>query len=529
MTSSISLERLAEIAGGRVIGDASVTVDSCGLNSAKLAPGGLFAALPGTRVHGARYAADTPAAAILTDEEGQALLASAGESRPVLVVEDIRAILGLVAAEIYEHPTENLTILGVTGTSGKTTTSYLLEAGLLHAGYSVGLIGTTGTRINREPVPTTLTTPEAPTLQELFARMVAEGVTHVVMEVSSHALELGRVRGTNFAVGGFTNLSQDHLDFHPTMEDYFEAKAALFDGPQAARAVICVDDDWGARMAERAAALPLTRVATHSSADITARQLSTEATGAQQVELSVASSGQTYDFRLPMPGEFNIANAALATGMAAAIGLDPKTFLAGVEKVAVPGRMERIDRGQDFVAVVDYAHKPAAIAAVLDTLRSQLEGTSGRIGIVVGAGGDRDSSKRPLMGAAAAERADLTVVTDDNPRTEDPATIRAAVIKGAREANPDGDIREADSRAKAIDEVVAWAQPGDAVIVVGKGHEVGQLIGDTMHHFDDREEMARALDEVLRQSADGASARYGDNDKKSHTLPQEQNEPKEHA
>ena len=530
MTSSISLERLAEIAGGRVIGDASVTVDSCGLNSAKLAPGGLFAALPGTRVHGARYAADTPAAAILTDAEGQALLASAGESRPVLVVEDIRAILGLVAAEIYEHPTENLTILGVTGTSGKTTTSYLLEAGLLHAGYSVGLIGTTGTRINREPVPTTLTTPEAPTLQELFARMVSEGVTHVVMEVSSHALELGRVRGTNFAVGGFTNLSQDHLDFHPTMEDYFEAKAALFDGPQAAaRAVICVDDDWGERMAERAAALPLTRVATRSNADITARQLSTEATGAQQVELSVASSGQSYDFRLPMPGEFNIANAALATGMAAAIGLDPKTFLEGVEKVAVPGRMERIDRGQDFVAVVDYAHKPAAIAAVLDTLRSQLEGTSGRIGIVVGAGGDRDSSKRPLMGAAAAERADLTVVTDDNPRTEDPATIRAAVIKGAREANPDGDIREADSRAKAIDEVVAWAQPGDAVIVVGKGHEVGQLIGDTMHHFDDREEMARALDEVLRQSADGASARYGDNDKKSHTLPQEQNEPKEHA
>ncbi|QRP61393.1 UDP-N-acetylmuramoyl-L-alanyl-D-glutamate--2,6-diaminopimelate ligase [Corynebacterium minutissimum] len=513
MTSSISLEHLADIAGGRVIGDASVTVDSCGLNSATLAPGGLFAALPGTRVHGARYAADTPAAAILTDEDGQALLLEVGESRPILVVEDIRAILGLVAAEIYGHPTEKLTVLGVTGTSGKTTTSYLLEAGLLHAGYSVGLIGTTGTRINREPVPTSLTTPEAPTLQELFARMLSEGVTHVVMEVSSHALELGRVRGTRFDVGGFSNLSQDHLDFHPTMEDYFEAKAALFDGPQAAeRAVICVDDDWGKRMAKRAAALPLTRVATQGEADITARQLSTEATGAQQVEMTIAASGTTYDFRLPMPGEFNIANAALATGMAAAIGLDPQTFLDGVEKVAVPGRMERIDRGQDFVAVVDYAHKPAAIAAVLDTLRGQLEGTPGRIGIVVGAGGDRDSSKRPLMGAAAAKRADLTVVTDDNPRTEDPATIRAAVIKGAREANPDGDIREADSRAAAIDEVVAWARPGDAVIVVGKGHEVGQLIGKTMHHFDDREELSRALDEVLRHSANQDLAGYRDSD-----------------
>ena len=502
MTSSTTLKRLAKISGGTVIGDATTTVGSCGLNSSTLPPGGLFAALPGTRVHGARFAADTEAAAILTDAEGQRILDDAGEKRPLLVVEDIRAILGTVSAEIYGHPTQKLTILGVTGTSGKTTTSYLLEAGLLHAGYSVGLIGTTGTRINREPVPTSLTTPEAPTLQELFARMVSEGVTHVVMEVSSHALSLGRVQGTRFDVGGFTNLSQDHLDFHPTMEDYFEAKALLFDGPQAAdRSVICVDDEWGHRMAQRAAARPVIRVSTTSQgsdADITGRQLSTEVTGAQQVELTLASGEHagTFEFRLPMPGTFNIANAALATGMAAALGIEPHVFLEGVEKVAVPGRMERVDRGQDFVAVVDYAHKPAAIAAVLETLRTQLEGSTGRIGIVVGAGGDRDSSKRPLMGAAAAKGADLVVVTDDNPRTEDPASIRAAVLAGAQEANPAADIREVGSRAKAIDEVVAWAQPGDAVIVVGKGHEVGQLIGDTVHHFDDREEMARALEAV---------------------------------
>ena len=502
MTSSTTLKRLAKISGGTVIGDATTTVGSCGLNSSTLPPGGLFAALPGTRVHGARFAADTKAAAILTDAEGQRILDDAGEKRPLLVVEDIRAILGTVSAEIYGHPTQKLTILGVTGTSGKTTTSYLLEAGLLHAGYSVGLIGTTGTRINREPVPTSLTTPEAPTLQELFARMVSEGVTHVVMEVSSHALSLGRVQGTRFDVGGFTNLSQDHLDFHPTMEDYFEAKALLFDGPQAAdRSVICVDDEWGHRMAQRAAARPVIRVSTTSQgsdADITGRQLSTEVTGAQQVELTLASGEHagTFEFRLPMPGTFNIANAALATGMAAALGIEPHVFLEGVEKVAVPGRMERVDRGQDFVAVVDYAHKPAAIAAVLETLRTQLEGSTGRIGIVVGAGGDRDSSKRPLMGAAAAKGADLVVVTDDNPRTEDPASIRAAVLAGAQEANPAADIREVGSRAKAIDAVVAWAQPGDAVIVVGKGHEVGQLIGDTVHHFDDREEMARALEAV---------------------------------
>ena len=496
---TVSLDTLAQLSGGRVIGDASVEVSACGLDSSRLPEGALFAALPGTRAHGAQFARDTKAAAVLTDAAGLDLLSRAQETRPIVVVDDIRAVLGPISAEIYGHPTRELTVIGVTGTSGKTTTSYLLEAGLLHAGHSVGLIGTTGTRINRTPVPTSLTTPEAPTLQELFARMKSEGVTHVVMEVSSHALELGRVRGTRFAVGGFTNLSQDHLDFHPTMEDYFEAKAKLFAGEQAAeQAVICLDDEWGGRMrgVAESAGHPVTTVATQgAAATISAHQTATEATGAQEVALNYDSAD--FSFRLPLPGEFNIANACLALGMAVAVGEEPAEFLSGVEKVAVPGRMERIDRGQDFVAVVDYAHKPAAIAAVLDTLRGQLEGTKGRVGIVVGAGGDRDSSKRPIMGAAAATRADLTVVTDDNPRSEDPATIRAAVVDGAREAAPQGDIREVGSRARAIDEVVDWAEPGDAVIVVGKGHEVGQLVNGKTLHFDDREEMARAIEKKL--------------------------------
>ncbi|MDO5031385.1 UDP-N-acetylmuramoyl-L-alanyl-D-glutamate--2,6-diaminopimelate ligase [Corynebacterium sp.] len=534
----VDLQTLAEIAGGRVIGDPTVEVSACGLDSTTLPDGGLFAALPGTRAHGAQFAAQTKAAAVLSDAAGLEILQAAGETRPIIVVEDIRAVLGLVAAEIYGHPARQLTMLGVTGTSGKTTTSYLLEAGLLNAGHSVGLIGTTGTRINRQPVPTKLTTPEATTLQELFARMVAEGVTHVVMEVSSHALDLGRVRGTQFAVGGFSNLSQDHLDFHHTMAEYFEAKAALFDGPQAAeRAVICVDDEWGRRMAERAAALPLTLVSTREeslqatpqqlqagASIISARQIATEPTGAQSVSLSFRpAQGEGFErsFHLPMPGEFNIANAALATGMAAAVGVDMDKFIAGIEAVAVPGRMERIDRGQDFVAVVDYAHKPAAVAAVLDTLRGQLAGTDGRIAVVVGAGGDRDATKRPLMGAAAAERADLTVVTDDNPRTEDPAAIRAAVLAGARQARPDADIREVGSRAAAIDEAVAWARPGDAVIVVGKGHEVGQIIGDEVHHFDDREELARALEAMRPHSGYGDNSRNSFHDTPSHDLTQE--------
>ncbi|AMJ44322.1 UDP-N-acetylmuramoyl-L-alanyl-D-glutamate--2,6-diaminopimelate ligase [Corynebacterium stationis] len=550
-----TLFKLAEIAGGEIIGDGETTVEAITLDSRRAEAEYLFAAVPGTRSHGATFAAATSAKAVLTDAAGVEILhrESAEDSfdRPIIVVENIRAVLGEISAEIYGHPTKKLTIFGVTGTSGKTTTTYLLETGLLAAGYSTGLIGTTGTRINRKPVETQLTTPEAPTLQDLFARMVAENVTHVVMEVSSHALELGRVQGVDFAVGGFTNLSQDHLDFHPTMEEYFAAKSKLFLGEEAARnAVVCINDEWGERLADLVDEenRPLTVVSTTGAiahtgdeggvaqADamlrertrellvpgtVVAWQQAVQATGGQQVALEInppenseiiqAQVPRSFDFELPLPGDFNIANAGLAVGMASAAGIDLDTFIAALTQVAVPGRMQRIDEGQDFVAVVDYAHKPAAIEAVLDTLRSQLDSAgpnslrrndaerigAGRIGVVVGAGGDRDSSKRGLMGAAAAKRADFVVVTDDNPRTEDPAPIRQAVMAGAIEAaekaGRDVEFREIASRAEAIDEVVNWATSGDAVIVVGKGHEVGQLIGGTMHHFDDREELARAL------------------------------------
>lgn len=540
-----TLKKLAEIAGGTVHGDASLAVDSITLDSRLVEQESLFAAVPGSKVHGAEFAASTVAKAVLTDAQGYDILTSQAEGegfdRPIIVVEDIRAILGAVSAEIYGHPTQDMTVIGVTGTSGKTTTTYLLESGLLAAGFKTGLIGTTGTRINREPVETKLTTPEAPTLQQLFARMKDEGVTHVVMEVSSHALDLGRVNGVNFAVGGFTNLSQDHLDFHPTMEEYFAAKSKLFIGENAARnAVVCINDDWGERLADVVDAedSPLTVVSTtgtisfsgdaadaadaHSMlrertrellvpGTVVAWQRNVENTGEQDVALEVnpardaetiqSSLPRAFDFRLPLPGEFNIANAALAIGMASAAGIDLDAFISGLTQVAVPGRMERIDEGQDFVAVVDYAHKPAAIEAVLDTLRAQLDAAAtdkpGRIGVVVGAGGDRDSSKRGLMGAAASTRADFVVVTDDNPRTEDPAPIRQAVMEGASEgaakAGRTPEIIEVASRAEAIDAVVNWAERGDAVIVVGKGHEVGQLVGETMHHFDDREELTRAL------------------------------------
>lgn len=490
-----SLQQLADIAGARIVNppSADAPVTFVGLDSQNVEPGGLFAALPGTRVHGATYAFDSAAGAILTDEAGLAIIQQTADRRPVLVVEDVRAILGYVAAEVYGHPSQSFTLLGVTGTSGKTTTTYMLEKGLTAAGYKVGLIGTTGTKIMGRDVATELTTPEAPMLQRLFAQMRDEGVTHVVMEVSSHALMLGRVTGSDFDVAAFTNLSQDHLDFHPTMEDYFQAKALFFDPAselRAKRSVICVDDEWGERMAELAEA-PVT-VATTKGADVTAELVRIDDQGRQRIQLT---ADDTYEFTLPMPGAFNVANAALAAAIAQTAGVELAPFLRGLEQAAVPGRMERIDEGQPFVAVVDYAHKPAAIGVVLATLRGQVEG---RIGVAVGAGGDRDSSKRPLMGAEAANGADFVVVTDDNPRTEDPAAIRAAVLAGAREAGTDAEIVEVSPRGKAIDVLVEWARPGDAVIVVGKGHEVGQLVGTEKLHFDDREEMRRAITE--RQS-----------------------------
>lgn len=500
---TLSLQNLLARSGGTLHGtDNGEVFDHVSLNSAELVEGSLFAALPGLHVHGANYAAGTPAAAVLTDADGAKLLADAGETRPVIEVEDIRAVLGDISAEIFGNPSHDMTVIGVTGTSGKTTTTYLLEAGLLAAGHKVGIIGTTGTRINGESVPTKLTTPEAPKLQELFAQMRDAGVTHVVMEVSSHAISLGRIAGTKFAAGGFTNLSQDHLDFHDTMEEYFEAKAGFFraDSPvRADRAIIMIDDEWGQQMAAIAGKEATTVATLGAVADVVASEAQTDLAGVQ--EFSVAIAGQDLPVRLQLPGQFNVANATLAIALAHAVGIELKSFIAGIAEVGVPGRMERIDEGQDFLAVVDYAHKPAAVAAVLDSVRTQVQG---RVAVVFGAGGDRDAKKRPLMGGAAVERADFVVVTDDNPRSEDPATIRAAVMAGAQAAlervSRDVELQEIGDRGAAIIAAVEWAQPGDAIIVAGKGHENGQLVAGVNHPFDDREHVRDALRAVVARS-----------------------------
>ncbi|ANE04407.1 UDP-N-acetylmuramoyl-L-alanyl-D-glutamate--2,6-diaminopimelate ligase [Corynebacterium crudilactis] len=481
----------------------NLSITAIGLDSAYLPePQAIFAAVPGTRAHGAQFAAKDDAAqavAILTDEEGYEILHEAGDTRPVIVVEDVRKVLGIASASVYDDPSKDFVLIGITGTSGKTTTSYLLEKGLMEAGHKVGLIGTTGTRIDGVEVPTKLTTPEAPTLQTLFSRMRDHGVTHVVMEVSSHALALGRVAGSHFDVAAFTNLSQDHLDFHPTMDEYFDAKALFFRGnsPLAAeKHVVCVDDAWGIRMAEEAANAQT--VATRGQdADFRAAEITVSESGAQRFQI-LTPDKQIWDVELALPGAFNVANATLAFATAARAGVDMQAFARGMSKVTVPGRMERIDEGQDFLAVVDYAHKPAAVAAVLDTLRTQIDG---RLGVVIGAGGDRDATKRGPMGQLSAQRADLVIVTDDNPRSEVPALIRAAVTKGADEGAAESarevEVLEIGDRAEAIRVLVEWAQPGDGIVVAGKGHEVGQLVAGVTHHFDDREQVRAALNNKL--------------------------------
>lgn len=457
-------------------------------------PGDLFAALPGASTHGARYAAEAierGAVAVLTDAVGAAEMADRVGVIPVLIHPAPRTVLGELAATVYGHPSERLTVIGITGTSGKTTTTYLVEAGLRAAGRVVGLIGTIGVRIDGADVPSALTTPEAPALQAQLAVMAESGVDTVVMEVSSHALTLGRVDAVRFAVGAFTNLSRDHLDFHPSMADYFEAKARLFDpdSPLHARtAVVCVDDDGGRAMAARAAAAT-TVSATGRAADWRAEEVAADPGGCEFTAIDPA--GVHHRVAIRLPGSFNIANALVALAILDSLGVSPEQAASGLRDASVPGRLERIDRGQDFVALVDYAHKPGALAAVLHAVRHP----GSRLAVVFGAGGERDPGKRAPMGRIAAELADLVVVTDDNPRGENPAAIRREILVGTADAGSAAEIVEIGDRRAAIRHAVAWAQPGDVVLITGKGHETGQSAAGRTRPFDDRVELAAALEE----------------------------------
>ena len=491
----------------------AVIVSGLTLDSRRVGAGDAYVALSGTRTHGIRFAAtalQAGAVVVLTDEAGAA--DPAAEGLPMVVVDQPRTVMAHWAAEVYGRPAEALTMYGVTGTNGKTTTAVLLAACLEAAGHSAGTIGTLGFRVGRTVLDasrTTVTTPESVDLQALLAVMVEAGADSVAMEVSSHAMVYQRAEAVPFAVVAFTNLGRDHLDFHPTVEDYFRAKAGLFTPEHTTAAVISVDDEWGARLAQESRQR-LGRVVTTSfsdpAADWYAHQVTPLPGGGSRVR-AISPQGPL-DLEVALPGLFNARNAVTCAAMLAVTGVDLDAALAGLAHAQVPGRMQIVDLGAGApLGVVDFAHTPQAVASALQALtdRVQLAGAGGRVIAVLGCGGDRDQAKRGPMGAAAATWADVLVVTDDNPRSEEPASIRAAVLAGAREALRSGavdserpghqshvQVLDGGTRAEAIATGLRLARPQDLVAVLGKGHEQGQIIGSSVVPFDDVEAIRTA-------------------------------------
>ncbi|MFB9248053.1 UDP-N-acetylmuramoyl-L-alanyl-D-glutamate--2,6-diaminopimelate ligase [Sphaerisporangium melleum] len=463
------------------------------IDSRQVRQGDLYVALPGTAAHGAEFAAAAVAGgavAILTDPAGRATAVATGV--PVLVVPDPRAVLGRVAAWVYGRPAAGLLLLGVTGTSGKSTTTFLLEAGLRAAGHTTGLIGGVQIRAGARTFPPGLTTPEASDLQGLLALMREDGVTAAAMEVSSHALALGRVDGVSFDVALFTNLSQDHLDFHSDLQDYFLTKARLFTPEMCRLGVVNIDDEHGRELLG-IAKVPMTTFSAAGAAEADWRACDVRLGSDGSAFRVVGPGGVEADVSVALPGPFNVANTLGALVALVEAGVPLQSAVHGVGTVTgVPGRMERVPGARGFQAIVDYSHKPGAVESVLRALR---EVTSGSLTIVLGCGGDRDRGKRPMMGEAAARLADVAVLTSDNPRSEDPLGILAAMVEGALRV-PQGErahvVVEPD-RAAAIDLAIGRAGPGDVVVVAGKGHEQGQYVGGEVLPFDDRQVVAEAI------------------------------------
>jgi UDP-N-acetylmuramoyl-L-alanyl-D-glutamate--2,6-diaminopimelate ligase len=436
-------------------------------------PGTLFFCVPGFTRDGHDFAPD----AVARGAAALVVTRPLGLGVPEVRVEDVRAAMARAAAAFHGDPTARLAVVGVTGTSGKTTTTYLVRDLLEAAGRRCGLLGTVASVVAGEERAVVRTTPEAIDLQATFRAMLDGGDQACAMEVSSHALELRRVDGIHFAVAAFTNLSQDHLDFHPSMEAYFEAKRRLFREFDLGTAIVVVDDAWGRRLADELDGA--VTVALNGDADWRGSDVRTTLGG---TAFTVHGPGGAAEVELPLRGRFNASNALVAIAAGAALGLELDAMAAALGHAGpVPGRVQAVDEGQGFAVLVDYSHKPAALENVLTTAR---ELADGRVIAVFGAGGDRDRGKRPLMGEVAARLADVTIVTSDNPRSEDPEAIIDEILGGIP-AGSAGIERCVDRRA-AIERAVGLAEPGDVVVIAGKGHERGQeFAGGRKEPFDD--------------------------------------------
>ncbi|KRB72627.1 UDP-N-acetylmuramoylalanyl-D-glutamate--2,6-diaminopimelate ligase [Kitasatospora sp. Root187] len=456
-------------------------------------PGDLYVILPDSRADAQEaVAAARAAGAVAVLAEPAAADRLGGCGLPVLVVTGLRSRLAELSSWFYGRAADGLLSFGVTGTNGKTTSCYLLEGGLIGAGRTPGLLGTVERRLGAERFAGELTTPEAPQLYALLAVMAERGADALAMEVSSHAMRLGRVDALVLDVAVFTNLTHDHLDFHPDMADYYRAKAALFTPDRCRRAVVNIDDPHGRRLAGEAS-VPVVTFSAEGDPGADWRAVDTVLLADGSTFRVLGPGGARADVRIALPGGYNVANALGAVAALATAGLPLDRVVAGIGAVAgVPGRVERVEAGQPYLAVVDYAHQPDALRAVLTTLRAV---TPGRLHVVIGCGGDRDTAKRAVMGEVAARFADTAVLTTDNPRSEDPLAILATMRAGAA-AVPDGERGEllvVADRAEAIAAVVARADAGDTVLIAGKGHESGQQIGAVHLPFDDRAVLRAAI------------------------------------
>ena len=465
--------------------------DFTGLTSSTqfLEAGDLFIALPGKKVHGASFIEEVIAAgavAVLTDGEGAAMI---GEKLPVISHSNPRAIAADIASWFYDRPFSAMASVGITGTNGKTTTASLLLQLWQMQHREVGMIGTLGTTIGSDFYPGTFTTPEGTEMQAIAASMRERALTHVVMEVSSHALAQKRMLGSHFDLVAFTNLTQDHLDFHGSMESYFAAKSLLFTQEYANRGLINIDDAWGKKLHE-SAHIPVETISREDRKADWHYSSIHQVTGGYEVAIRGAG-GVLIEGRIPLVGAHNLDNVLMAVALGVASGLDHLAIGRDLERlVGAPGRLEQVSVGQKFLALVDFAHTPDAVTRVLSAVR---EITSGRVIAVLGCGGDRDATKRPVMGDALVSGSDLAIFTSDNPRSEDPQVILSAMLNG-KEAS-DHLVIEADRRG-AIAIAVSEAVEGDTVIILGKGHELGQEIKGIKHPFEDRLELARAIEQL---------------------------------
>lgn len=472
-----SLSELATIVSGSCIGDATVT--GITHDSRLVQPGDLYVALPGAYTHGIEFvdqAISNGAVAVATDSKWYEFLEI--KKVPSLVLNDARRDMAKLAATIYGHPETKLKIVGVTGTNGKTTTTHILRSMFLDAGAHVGVIGTLGTYLDLDSIKTVRTTPESTDLYAVLAVMVERGITAVFMEVSSHALELNRVLGLQFDVAIFTNLTQDHLDFHGSMEQYFAAKAKLFTSSFAKTAVVCVDDEWGKKLF---AQLEIPAISIGTTGDWKTQVSSSDSAGVTTLDIE-RSDGSQMSIAVNMLGSYNTMNASCALAASEILGLPLARGIESLRNIrAIPGRLENVRTASQATVFVDYAHTPDAVATALEAISKS---GVGQLITVIGCGGDRDATKRPIMGRVAAQLSNVVIITDDNPRSEEPAKIRREIMTGIDSKTIK--VFEIANRREAIAMALLIAQPGDAVAILGKGHETGQEINGEIFPFDDR-------------------------------------------